>query len=79
MPAALQFKKVPRESLHVMKPTEWLESRFYFSVAGHYDPERLNFGALHVLNDDLVKPSQGFGPHPHRDQEIFTYIVNGAS
>lgn len=37
----------------------------------------MNFGALRVLNDDLVQPKAGFGAHPHRDAEILTYIVDG--
>eukprot|EP00953_Heterococcus_sp_UTEX-ZZ885_P003129 2214-Heterococcus_DN1.PRE.8 len=77
MPTSLQFKKVPRESLHVSKPTHWLESRFHFSFAGHWDPKRMNFGALRVVNDDLVTAREGFGAHPHRDMEIFSYIVDG--
>lgn len=43
------------------KPTWWLESRFHFSFADYHDPRRSNFGALRVLNDDLVKPRAGFG------------------
>lgn len=37
----------------------------------------MNFGALRVVNDDLVKPRAGFGTHPHRDAEIFSYVVQG--
>ena len=54
----------PSESLHVSKPTWWLESRFHFSFADHYDPHRMNFGALRVVNDDLVKGMAGFGVRP---------------
>jgi len=61
----------------VSKPTWWLESRFHFSFAGWHDPDRMNFGALRVVNDDLVKGKAGFGRHPHRDFEIFSYIVDG--
>ena len=143
-------------TLHVSKPTHWLESRFHFSFANHYDPERNHFGtitpgayalvsaplflfiaaesknvdrlhlvlsadqlctiaaclnsntfkslqtenrvayhyggavqccpdaafpepagALRVLNDDLVTARNGFGAHPHRDAEIFSYVVDG--
>lgn len=69
--------RVPHSSLHVSKPTWWLESRFHFSFADYYDPRRNNFGALRVLNDDLVKPRAGFGTHPHRDAEIFSYVIDG--
>ncbi|EFJ46541.1 hypothetical protein VOLCADRAFT_105456 [Volvox carteri f. nagariensis] len=64
-------------SLHVSKPTWWLESRFHFSFADYWDPVRQNFGVLRVLNDDLVKAGAGFGAHPHRDAEIFSYVVSG--
>mmetsp|Transcript_19657 Transcript_19657/g.19753 ORF Transcript_19657/g.19753 Transcript_19657/m.19753 type:complete len:293 (+) Transcript_19657:54-932(+) len=71
------FRKISAQSLHVSKPTHWLTSRFHFSFADYYNPYNLNFGVLRVLNDDLVLPKNGFGMHPHRDQEIFSYIVNG--
>ncbi|KXZ45949.1 hypothetical protein GPECTOR_49g533 [Gonium pectorale] len=64
-------------SLHVSKPTWWLESRFHFSFADYWDSSRNQFGALRVLNDDLVQPRAGFGAHPHRDAEIFSYVVDG--
>ncbi|PNW78730.1 hypothetical protein CHLRE_09g388208v5 [Chlamydomonas reinhardtii] len=68
---------VPQGGLHVSKPTWWLESRFHFSFADYWNNEKMNFGALRVLNDDLVKAKAGFGAHPHRDAEIFSYIVSG--
>jgi len=67
----------PADSLHISKPTWWLESRFHFSFADYYDNARLNFGALRVLNDDVVQGKAGFGTHPHRDAEIFSYVVDG--
>ncbi|KAG2483008.1 hypothetical protein HYH03_018088 [Edaphochlamys debaryana] len=70
-------ERVPHSSLHVSKPTWWLESRFHFSFADYWDPRRESFGALRVLNDDLVQPRAGFGTHPHRDAEIFSYVVDG--
>jgi redox-sensitive bicupin YhaK (pirin superfamily) len=75
--ATSSVRKIEQGSLHLSKPTWWLESRFHFSFAGWYDPKKSNFGALRVLNDDLVKPRAGFGAHPHRDAEIFSYIVEG--
>lgn len=69
--------KVPAASLHVSRPTWWLESRFHFSFADYWDPKRMQFGALRVVNDDLVKGHAGFGTHPHRDAEIFSYILDG--
>ena len=47
-------------------------------LADYFDPQRQNFGCLRVLNDDLVQPHAGFGAHPHRDAEIFSYIVEGS-
>lgn len=55
----------------------WLKSVFHFSFAEYYNPNNINFGALRVVNDDLVQPETGFGPHPHRDMEIVSYVVNG--
>jgi redox-sensitive bicupin YhaK (pirin superfamily) len=55
----------------------WLDSRHTFSFADHYDPERLGFRALRVINDDRVQPARGFGSHSHRDMEIITYVLSG--
>jgi redox-sensitive bicupin YhaK (pirin superfamily) len=52
-------------------------SRFHFSFANYYEPSRMGFGALRVLNDDDVKPRSGFGRHPHKDMEIISYVVKG--
>lgn len=55
----------------------WLKSRFHFAFAEYRDTERSSFGALRVMNDDLVQPSRGFGSHPHSNVEIVTYVVDG--
>ena len=55
----------------------WLDSHHSFSFADHYDPERLGFRALRVINDDRVQPARGFGSHSHRDMEIITYVLSG--
>lgn len=73
----MSLRLIPNKQLHVSTPTWWLESRFHFSFAEYYNPQRTDFGVLRVLNDDLVKPHSGFGTHPHRDMEIFTYVVQG--
>ncbi|HAT68703.1 MAG: hypothetical protein A2481_00150 [Candidatus Yonathbacteria bacterium RIFOXYC2_FULL_47_9] len=56
----------------------WLHTRFSFSFADWYDPERMGFGALRVLNDDVIEPHQGFGMHPHANMEIITIVKKGA-
>ena len=56
----------------------WLNAHHSFSFANWYDPSKVHFGMLRVLNDDVVAPSQGFGMHPHNDMEIITIILEGA-
>ncbi len=55
----------------------WLKSRFHFSFAQYYDPKRIHFGNLRVINDDLILPNSGFEMHPHKDMEIISYVVAG--
>jgi quercetin 2,3-dioxygenase len=55
----------------------WLESWHTFSFAGYYDPTRVHFGVLRVLNDDTVAPGMGFGKHAHDNMEIITIPLEG--
>jgi redox-sensitive bicupin YhaK (pirin superfamily) len=55
----------------------WLDSWHTFSFAGYYDPTRVHFGALRVLNDDTVAPGMGFGKHPHENMEIVSIPLEG--
>jgi hypothetical protein len=55
----------------------WLNSKHTFSFANYYNPERMNFGALRVLNDDIVQAGMGFGTHPHENMEIISIPLEG--
>ncbi|KAI9229358.1 MAG: putative pirin domain protein [Piptocephalis tieghemiana] len=55
----------------------WLDTHHTFSFADYYDSRFNGYGSLRVLNEDVVQPSTGFGRHPHREFEIFSYIVSG--
>lgn len=56
----------------------WLKSKHHFSFANYYNPARMGFGTLRVVNDDWVAPGMGFGAHPHRNMEIISFIRSGA-
>jgi len=55
----------------------WLHSRHTFSFANYYNPERMHFGVLRVLNDDFVEAGMGFGTHPHDNMEIISIPLVG--
>lgn len=56
----------------------WLKAKFSFSFASYYNPEKVHFGALRVLNDDIIAGGTGFGRHPHDNMEIITIPLSGA-
>ena len=55
----------------------WLNSKHSYSFANYYDPERIHFGALRVVNDDIITGGMGFGKHPHDNMEIITIPTKG--
>ena len=56
----------------------WLKTNYSFSFSGYYDPSKIHFGALRVLNYDIVAGGMGFGKHPHDNMEIITIVLEGA-
>ena len=56
----------------------WLKAKHHFSFASYQDPNRIHFGPMRVINDDIVAPKKGFDPHAHDNMEIITYVRKGA-
>jgi redox-sensitive bicupin YhaK (pirin superfamily) len=55
----------------------WLDTKYHFSFANYFDPKRMSFGSLRVINDDIINPKTGFDTHPHQNMEILTYVIDG--
>ena len=55
----------------------WLDSHHTFSFANYHNPERMHFGVLRVLNDDVVAQGRGFSTHPHENMEIISIPLSG--
>ena len=86
----LGFNHIPNTTSNIMANTVlhkadtrgnanhgWLQSYHTFSFANYYNPERMHFGVLRVLNDDTVQGGRGFGTHPHDNMEIISIPLEG--
>lgn len=75
---AMEKKVIHRAASRGHANHGWLDSRHTFSFANYYNPERVHFGMLRVLNDDIVAPGTGFSTHPHENMEIISIPLEGA-
>ncbi len=71
-------KKVIKSETRGESDLGWLKAKFSFSFSNYYHPEKIHFGALRVLNNDIVQAGRGFGKHPHQNMEIITIPLSGA-
>lgn len=70
-------KNIHRASERGEAKHDWLHTRFSFSFADYHNPQRMGFGKLLVLNDDIIAPAKGFGTHPHDNMEIISIPIQG--
>jgi len=73
----LMKKKLYKANGRGTTKLNWLDSKHSFSFGEYYDPSNTHFGALRVLNDDIIEPGMGFGTHPHNNMEIITIVLEG--
>lgn len=71
------YEKIDAKS-HGTGEYGWLKPTYHFSFAGYYNPEKMGYYPLRVLNDDTIAAHKGFDVHPHEDMEIITYVIDGA-
>ncbi len=73
------YRKIGAEELHYLPASRVhpADTYFHFSFANYHNPDNMQFGVLRVLNDDDVKPHDGFDKHPHQEMEIVSYVVKG--
>lgn len=69
--------KILRKTEHGHVDHGWLNTYHHFSFASYYDPNKMGYGPLRVLNDDYIAPHTGFEMHPHKNMEIITYVIDG--
>ncbi len=76
-PAITPLYAIRRSQERGQTRLDWLDSWHTFSFGDYVDPQHHHWGALRVINDDIVKPASGFGTHPHNDMEIVTWVMSG--
>lgn len=69
--------KIQRANERGIAKNSTLDTHYSFSFANYYNPEKMGFGALRVLNDDIFAPGKGFGFHSHDNMEIVTIVLEG--